>query len=391
VKDLKMSAKTKQEVLGKLRMKYARAGAEYRVKLIDQVVELTGCHRKSAIRALNQKAHAREGVPAVKTGRPREYGGEAMLGPLKAIWLAADQPCGRRLEAMLEAWVPAYEEDHRRLKSEVRRALLSASARTLDRLLAPLRSQHRRRGATRPGTLLRQSIPIRGGWEEEGPGWVEMDTVALCGGKLDDLHVWMLDVVDIETAWVELRALANRGQHSTLAQLEDIEKSLPFALLGADCDNGGEFINHHLVRYFQGRTKPVLLTRARPYHKNDNAYVEQRNASHVRAQFGHQRYDNPAVVPLLNALCTGALRQMHNHFFCTLKLQEKRRRENKVTRVYGPAQTPLARVLAATQVDAKTKARLRAEHAALNPFQLRRDIEAQQQQIEATRLLQPCQ
>ena len=382
-----MSAKTKTEVMKGLRKKYVRAGAECRVGLIDQAVELFGYHRKAAIRALNAPPVAASGAVWVRAGRPREDHREALLEPLKAIWFAAQQPCGSRLAAMLPEWVPAYEAEHRRLTAEVREALLAVSARTLDRLLEPLRASAGRRGGTRPGSLLRQSIPIRGQWSEEGPGWVELDTVALCGGRLDDLHAWMLDVVDIRTDWTELRALANRGQHSTLEQVRDVEKSLPFALLGADSDNGGEFINHHLVRYFQEREKPVLVTRARPYHKNDNAHVEQRNWTHVRQHFGYERYDNPEVVPLRNALCKGALGALHNHFLCSHKLREKRRANGKTTRLYGPAQSAYARVLAAAEVNEKTKARLRAEHAALNPFALAREIERQKKKIEVCRLL----
>ena len=216
--------------MAKLTKNYVKAGAEYRVKLIDQAVELMGYHRKAAIRALNRKPKLEVSPLRLKTGRPREYCSGTLLPPLKAIWFAANQPCGCRLKAMLPEWVPAYEADHCRLDRDVRRALLSVSARSLDRLLAPLRASHSRRGATRPGSMLRQSIPIRGTWDEEGPGWVEMDTVAMCGGTLDDRHIWMLDVVDIWTSWVELRALANRGQHSTLEQVREIEKSLPFAM-----------------------------------------------------------------------------------------------------------------------------------------------------------------
>jgi hypothetical protein len=381
-----MSTKAKKEVLSGLRKKYHRAGAEYRVRLIDQAVELLDYHRKAAIRALNASAVATEGPPAVKTGRPREYEPGRLMKPLKAIWLAAQQPCGNRLVAML----PAYEVDQRRLCADVREALLAASARTLDRLLAPLRVSAGRRGGTRPGSLLRQSIPIRGPWTEEGPGWIELDTVALCGGRLDGLHAWMLDAVDIRTDWTELRALPNRSQHATLAQVRDIEESLPFALLGADTDNGGEFLNHHLARHFSQREKPVLFTRLRPWHKNDNAHVEQRNWTHVRQQFGYERYDNPAAVPLLNALCKGALGQMLNHFQSPHKLRKKERREDgRITRCYGPAASAWARVLAAPQVDEATKARLRTEHAALNPFRLARDIERQKKEIEKVRLLRP--
>ena len=141
------------------------------------------------------------------------------------------------------------------------------------------------------------------------------------------------------------------------------------------------------MRFFSEREKPVFLTRSRPYHKNDNAHVEQRNSSHIRAQFGHDRYDNPQVVTLLNALCKCALGQMNNHFFCTLKLKEKRRHEKKITRIYGPAKSAYERVLQAPQVEVKIKAELRAEHATLNPFQLAREIEAQKKIIEALRRL----
>ena len=221
-----------------------------------------------------------------------------------------------------------------------------------------------RRGGTRPGSLLRQSIPIRGSWTEEGPGWLEMDTVALCGGRLDDRHVWMLDAVDIRTEWTELRALENRSQRCTLAQIAHLEASLPFALLGLDSDNGGEFINHHLAAYLGQRPKPVLFTRGRPYHKNDNARVEQRNWTHVRQHFGYERYDHPEVAALMNTLCHGALGQLLNHFLPTHLLKEKRRKGNRTVRVYGPALTPYARVLAAPEVLPAKKAQLQSAASA---------------------------
>jgi len=381
-----MSQKTRKEVVSRLRRQYARAGAEYKSQLLDQAVKLLGYHRKAAIRALRARP-APVAFPVVKSGRPKEYEASRLLPILKPIWFAAQQPCGSRLHALLPEWLPAYEADHRRVEEDLKGCLLAASPRTLDRLLHPLRSQSRRRGGTRPGSLLRQSIPIRGTWSEEGPGWLEVDTVALCGGALDDRHLWMLDGVDIRTDWTEQRALENRGQHCTLLQIQDVETSLPFALRGIDSDNGGEFLNHHLVAYFQLRPDPVLVTRSRPYHKNDNAHVEQRNWTHVRQHFGYERYDNPAVVPLINALCKGPLGQLQNHFLPTHKLLKKRRRGRRFIRFYGPAQTPYARVLAASEVRVQKKSQLQELHAQLNPFQLRRDIQQQQKQIEAQRLV----
>lgn len=383
-----MSQKTRREVLNRLRRNYAKAGVKYKGQLLDQTVQLFGYHRKAAIRALRMKYPAKAAGPAV-IGRPKEYESDKLLPILKPIWFGAFQPCGRRLQALLPEWLPAYELDHRRIDADVRQSLLSISARTLDRMIQPLRSQAKRHCATRPGSLLRQSIPIRGAWEEEGAGWLEMDTVALCGGSLDDRHLWMLDAVDIRTDWTEQRALENRGKHCTLEQIKDLEKSLPFALRGVDSDNGGEFLNHHLVAYFQLRKQPVLFTRARAYHKNDNAHVEQRNWTHVRQHFGYERYDNPQVVCWINMLCKGALGQLQNHFLPTQKLESKKRREKGLTRIYGKAQTPYCRVLAAQEVLPEKKAQLKALHQQINPFQLIRDIEKQKKRIDAHRLLNP--
>ena len=381
-----MSQKTKQEVMGRLRRNYAKAGPEYKSQLIDQAIELLGYHRKAAIRALNWKG-VKEGSPAVVLGRPREYEPGRLLKVIKPIWFAAFQPCGSRLHALLPQWLPAYEADHRQLDADLRESLLCASARTLDRLLAPLRIGLRRRGGTRPGSLLRQSIPIRGTWEEEGAGWLEVDTVALCGGSLDDRHLWMLDGVDIRTDWTEQRALENRGQHCTLAQLRDLEASLPFALRGLDSDNGGEFINHHVAAWLRERAKPVIFTRTRAYHKNDNAHVEQRNWTHVRQHFGYERYDNPVVVPLINALCKGALGQLQNHFLPTHKLVGKHRINQRVVRIYGPAVTPYERVMQSKEASERKKQELEQVHQRLNPFQLSRDIECQKKEINQLRLL----
>ncbi len=211
-----MSTETKAQVLARLRRRYASAGPKHKRQLLDQAVERLGYHRKAAIRALGAPPVATR-APALLLGRPKTYHSDTLLPVLKPIWFTAFQPCGGRLHARLPEWLTTYEADHRRLDGDVRQALLSASARTLDRLVAPLRVALRRRGGTRPGSLLRQSIPIRGEWTEEGPGWLELDTVALCGGRLDDRHLWRLDAGDIRTAWTELRALENRGQHCTLA------------------------------------------------------------------------------------------------------------------------------------------------------------------------------
>jgi hypothetical protein len=195
----------------------------------------------------------------------------------------------------------------------------------------------------------------------------------------------MFDSVDIRTTWVEIRALANRGQTATLEQLRDVEGSLPFALAGIDADNGGEFINHHLVTYAHERERPLAFTRSRPYRKNDNAHVEQKNYTHVRQWFGYERHDNPEVVLLINRLCKGALGQLLNLFLPSMKLQSKRREGSKTVRVYDRAATPLERVLGREEVSAQKKMELQEMQAGLNPFTLRRQIDQALKEIDRHR------
>jgi hypothetical protein len=368
-----MSQTTRKEVLRKLRRRYEKAGLEHKRKLLDQAQELLGYHRKAAIRAL--RAEEVEPKPRIATGRPAAYRPSLLLPWLRPIWQATDYACGKRLAAMLPEWVPAYEQHERRMPGEVREKLLLASGRTLDRLLEPLRMQGAGRSLTRPGTLLRQQIPIRGSvWEEGKAGWLEVDTVALCGGSVAGEFVWMVDGVDYATTWVEVRAMWGRGQVGTLAALRDVEASLPFALLGLDSDNGGEFINHHVLRWLQQRPRPVFMTRSRPYKKDDNAHVEQKNWTHVRQCFGYERHDNPEVVELINALAKGAYGKLLNYFHASLKLERKERAQGRIKRVYGKAQTPLARALASAEVSAQTKERLEREKARLNPFALKQEV-----------------
>ena len=378
-----MSPKTRQEVLMQMRRRYVRAGRKYKAQLLNEVVQLLGYHRKAAVRALQPKP-AMAAVPFAR-GRPREYDHDKLLLPLKAIWLAALQPCGVRLKACLPDWLPAYEEDHRRLDADVRQSLLLASRATLDRLLIPARIAHRRRATTRPGSLLRGEIAIRTEWPEKVAGYLEVDTVALCGGCLDDRHGWMFDGVDIHTTWSVLCGLPNRSQASVCGQMDEVRARLPFVLRGLDSDNGGEFINHQLKQYCASQEPAITFTRSRAYKKNDQAHVEQKNFTNVRLWFGYERYDHPEVWSGVHALCRGALNQLLNYFLPTMKLDNKQRVGSKTLRRYGPAQTPLSRVLACPELTQQAKEQLQAERAKLNPFAVRRQVDQQLRQIEAVR------
>jgi hypothetical protein len=385
--DANMSEKTKNEVMFKLRSRYRKGGREYRQKLIDQAVELMGYHRKSAIRALSTEPTVRKvDVPG---GRPVKYDVALLRPVLKAIWMSGQQPCGKRLVTMLPDWIDAFESYHRSLSSVIKEQLLEVSSATLDRMLAPLRAQYKTSSRpTKPGNMLRESIPIRGGaWQENEAGWIEADTVALCGGCASGEVISMLDSTDISTTWVEMRAMYGRGQHAAVEQLADIEGHLPFRWLGLDTDNGGEFINAHVMKWCQrDRSNPIYYTRSRPYKSNDNAHIEQKNWTHVRHWFGYERHDNPEVVGLMNELAAGELGQFVNLFSPSMKLKSKKQiGTGKVRRKYHDPVTPYIRVLASAQVSEEKKAELTNLKARLNPFALEAAIQKKLKVIDRKR------
>lgn len=383
-----MSEKTKKEVMFKLRRHYGKAGREYRKKLIDQSVALMGYHRKSAIRALNSEETVVR-VEADRGGRPKKYDEALLMPALRRIWLSGQQPCGKRLVPMMPDWIAGFEGYHRSLSRVVKEQLLEVSSATLDRMLAPLRAQYQ--GAnrpTKPGNMLRESIPIRGGsWQEDQAGWMEADTVGFGGGSSSGEVVWMLDSTDICTTWVEMRAMYGRGQHAAVEQLAGIEECLPFRWLGLDTDNGGEFINQHVLSWCQkDRSNPIYYTRSRPYKSNDNAHIEQKNWTHVRHWFGYERHDNADVVLLMNELAAGELRAFVNLFSPSMKLKSKEQiGTGKVRRQYHAPLTPYARVLASAQVTEEKKAQLKKLKDSLNPFALEAAIQKKLKAINRVR------
>ena len=196
---------------------------------------------------------------------------------LQRFWRVAEQPCGKRLVALLGLWLPHYESEHGRLKASIRKQVRQISAAQVDRLLAPSKARGRGRGrsGTKPGSLFKTQIPIRtDNWDIDRPGYLEADTVAHCGGSLKGDFVWSVTYTDIHSGWTANRAVWNKGAHGIVTATQDVEDQLPFAILGFDCDNGSEFLNHHLVNYFTNLKRKVGFTRSRPYQKNDNGHVE---------------------------------------------------------------------------------------------------------------------
>jgi hypothetical protein len=299
------------------------------------------------------------------------------------MWLAAYQPCGKRLKAMLGLWLPHWERRHGALDSPVRQSLLAMSASTLDRLLKPIRAR-RRKGlcATRSVRQIEGQIPIRTRFQEvDGPGFFEADTVAHCGTSLAGAFVWSLTFTDIWSGWTENRAVWNRSSAQIVGRIEDIERGLAFEVEGFDSDNGREFLNWNLVRYFRDRAAPVEFTRSRPYRKNDNAHVEQKQWTHVRQLLGYDRLEDRRLVRLINDLYRNEWRALQNFFFATMRLISKSREGGRLRRCHDRPRTPYERLLESSKVSEEGKAQLRREFASLDPVLLRESAETKLREI----------
>jgi len=371
-----MSPVSRKEYVQAIVERYHQAGRKEKQRILDEFCRICGYHRKHAIRKL---ATARKrAVGRRKPGRPSRYAKPEILAVLRCIWSTAHYPCSKRLTAILACWMPPYEHTFGLVAPWVKEALAKISPSTIDRLLVHERLRVKRKGlsTTKPGTLLKQHIPIKTNqWDETRPGFLEADTVAHCGDSMAGQFVFSLDMTDIATGWTEQRAIWGKGERGVLEQIISIEASLPFAIRGFDCDNGTEFLQWHLVRYFQDRAAPVQFTRSRPYQKDDNAHVEQKNWTHIRQWLGYRRFETPALVALLNELYTREWRLFHNFFLPSAKLTQKQRIRSKIIKVHDDPKTPYQRILDSPHILQRTKDKLTDLYHTLNPFHLRKAID----------------
>jgi len=371
-----MSQTSKRELVAELRPRYTLGNRTAKRRILDELVAISGYHRKYAIWLLNHPPKGR--VRKRRASQPR-YGGRVRAA-LEQVWQAANCICGKRLVPAMVEFVEALER-HGELKldSETRRLLLRLSPATADRLLKRARQGVRPHGlgTTKPGTLLLQAIPIRtfAQWDDAQPGFMEIDLVAHCGTSTHGEYLNSLDMVDVKTRWVELAPLINRSQATVTAAVADCQTRLPYRLLGVDSDNGSEFINNDLKRHCE--KEGITFTRCRPYKKNDQAYVEQKNWTAVRQVVGYDRYEGQEAWAALNALYI-PLRLYLNFFQPVMVLVEKQRNGAKVKKRYAKAKTPYQRVLDAPEVADEAKERLRQLYPSLNPAELLRQIQVQQ-------------
>jgi hypothetical protein len=371
MKDTKMSQQGRREVVERLRLRYLQAGRAEKTKILDEFVALSGLHRKAAIRALRQGyKQGRE-----RRGRKRVYTG-AVVSVLRAIWRVCGCICGKRLQPFLPGMVAVLEHHGElTLDAETRDLLLQMSAATIDRKLHRYQQQPGRGlSTTKPGTLLKQSIPIRTftEWDDVQPGFVEMDLVAHCGDSNEGQYLNTLTATDIATGWTECLLLRQRSQLAVTAAMDGLRARLPFPLLGIDSDNDSLFINGTLKRYCEANQ--VTFTRSRPWKKNDQAWVEQKNGAVVRATIGYRRYTSAEAALLLEAI------QKDHHAYVNFfqpvqKLVEKRRDGAKIYKRYDVAQIPHQRAMTSPAISAICKMRLQRTYCRLNPAQLRRQID----------------
>ena len=373
-----MGGKSKWDYLKAIYSRYKKVSKPLRARILDEFCQVCGYNRKYAIRLLNGPAPQKPQTPT--KGRRPTYGAKVILS-LTTIWEAAGYPCSARLKALLPLWLP-WAIKRLVISEQVQKQLLSISPATIDRRLKAKKRQLKKRlyGRTKPGTLLKHHIPIKtDSWDVKTPGFTETDLVSHSGNSEKGEFIHSLNVTDIHSTWVETRAVMGKGQTGVLEAMKEIEQALPFKLLGIDSDNGSEFINYHLKAFCD--QKQIQFTRGRPYKKDDNAHIEQKNWTHVRKILGYLRYDSPQALEALNDLYRNELRVLQNLFLPSMKLSEKVRVGSKLKRRYDKPLTPLERLLACPQADPAKLQALKKLRAATDPFALAKTIEQKLERI----------
>lgn len=373
----KMSIHSRIEYLKRVKPRYLKAAKAEKAGILDEFCRNTGYHRKYAIRRLRPACPV-ERVRPVERRRGRRYTNEDIY-QLSRIWEILDYPCGQRLQPVLGEMIAVLgRHGELDLSQETAAKLQAISSDTIDKRLKPYRTKLRRKlnAGTKPGSLIKKQIPIRTvSWDEARVGCCELDLVAHCGDSAAGEFLNSLNVTDMLTGWTETVAVLGKAQVRIMAGLDDICRRLPFALRAIDPDNGSEFINWQLFRWCLERT--VEFTRGRPYQKNDNAHIEQKNWTHVRKVFGYRRLETERERELMNDLYRNELRLYQNFFMPNAKLIAKKREGRhgeRIKKTYDRAKTPYRRVLECDQVSDGKKAELRDQYASLNPAALRRAI-----------------
>jgi hypothetical protein len=370
-----MSLKSKNELLEVVRPRYRKASKLEKQKILDEFTSATGYHRKHAIRVLKNKIQIQNRLKRKNKTFQSIYGGEVVQG-LEQIWEIYGHICSKRLQPFLPEAIRVLERCQEiELSESTKGLLLKISSASMDRCLRPIRLQGSHGlSTTKPGSLLKKAIPVRTftAWDDERPGFMEVDLVAHCGSTTEGQFLCTLTCTDLCTGWTDVTALLHRSQEAVSEAIHAMRHRLPFPLLGIDSDNGSEFINELLYRYCLDQQ--ITFTRSRPYQKNDQAHVEQKNWSVVRHTVGYDRWETEPELTLLESIYDD-LRPYINFFQPSLKLIAKERIDHKTIKRYDPAKTPYQRALDRPDISLEAKARLIHSYVHLNPAELRRKID----------------
>jgi hypothetical protein len=383
-----MNQMTKKELIKEVKPRYLKANKENKSKILDEFCKSTRYNRKYAITILQAKFDNDRIKNNGRKKRKSTYANQVITTAIK-VWEILDFPCGARLKPQLPPMIGALER-HKEISvsQKIKNLLKRISAKTLDRKLKKerqIRKLNRNRGTTARGSLLKSSIPIRiTDWDTEKLGFAETDTVAHNGGDPSGEFIYSLDIVEIYSGWSEQYAVMGKGEEGVVKAMDEIEKDLPFDLLGLDSDSGGEFINWHLVRHCE--KKNIFFTRSRPDRKNDNAHIEERNNTRVRKLLGFGRFDTMEQLKAINDLYRGELRLYNNFFLPIMKIVSKEKINNSVCRKkYDEAKTPYQRLMACPQLSQKKKSELKKLYLSLNPAKLKNEIDKKIKKIKSTR------
>jgi hypothetical protein len=360
------------------RSRYRASSGKAKRRILDEFIAATGYHEKSAIRVLNASP-----TQVRRTRRKSPLYDEAARAALIVLWEASDRVCSKRLKALVPMLLAALERNgHLRLNEDIRAKVVSMSAATIDRLLQAPRSATRLRKSPRAAPEPRRRIRMRtfADWHEPPPGSVEMDLVAHCGQVNRGSFVHSLVLTDIASGWTEAAPIVVRDGALVVETLERIRTSLPFALRAVDVDNGTEFVNDRLIEYCLGNG--IELTRSRPYRKNDQAWIEQKNGAVVRKLLGYRRFEGLAAARAITRLYA-ASRLFVNFFQPSFKLAAKHRDGAKVFKRYHPPQTPCERLLQAENIPTSTQDKLREIATDLDPLKLLEEMRAMQAHLAA--------
>ena len=354
--------------LDTIRERYKNAPKKQKTAILSEFVINCGYSRKYAIRILNGRLQLR----ITKSGPKPIY---SQVEPhLVALWERMGRMCSKKMKAALPLWIQYYPH----ADEPTQRLILAISPSSIDRLLKSHRSRPKGKGltSTRP-SLFRHTIPIKLlDSEVKHPGYIEADTVAHCGNRIEGAYAHRLTLTDLLSGWTENRATWTKDSEGVTNRIAQIEKELPFPTLGFACDNGTEFLNERLYFHLTKRDNPVDFVRRRPYRKNDSAHVEQKNGTHVRELFGYERSDHSELVPLMNEIYSQYWNPLWNYFTPFMKLKSKERVGSKYIKKYDEPKTPYQRLLESSHLSQDRKDKVKQRVGQLNPFKLKEGLDS---------------